>query len=145
MLCCVTLMFRKSYELWRWCYVTNTICDSLCCVTLYVMWLLRFVTSMLCAATFSNSYVKWSLRYVMLRFFTAPWLHPLLTPPQTRTCQALGCYRSLAVTLIINPISALGQNTRNNYIQEVARTCCHFSKQLWGLNVCRHECMENRM
>ncbi len=35
------------------------------------MWCLRFVrfmTSKLCAATFSNSYVKWRLHYVMLRF-----------------------------------------------------------------------------
>jgi hypothetical protein len=31
-----------------------------------------FVTSTLCAATFCNSYVKWGLRYVMLRFVAVP-------------------------------------------------------------------------
>ncbi len=36
------------------------------------MWCLRFVTSTLCAATFSNSYVKWRLLYVMLRFVAVP-------------------------------------------------------------------------
>ncbi len=35
----------------------------------YVLQLLRFVTSTLCAATFSNSYVKWRLCYVMLPYF----------------------------------------------------------------------------
>ncbi len=34
---------------------------------------LRFVTSTLCASTFSNSYDKWHLRYVMLRFVAVPW------------------------------------------------------------------------
>ncbi len=33
---------------------------------------IRFVTSTLCAATFSNSYVKWCLRYVILRFVGVP-------------------------------------------------------------------------
>ena len=33
----------------------------------------RFVTSTLCAATFSNSYVKWRLLYVMLRFVAVPF------------------------------------------------------------------------
>ncbi len=37
-----------------------------------VRWCLRFVTSTLCAATFGNSYVKWRLRYVMLRFVAVP-------------------------------------------------------------------------
>ncbi len=27
---------------------------------------------MFCAATFSNSYIKWRLRYVMLRFLAVP-------------------------------------------------------------------------
>ncbi len=36
------------------------------------MWCLRFVTSTLCAATFSNSYTKWRLRYVMLHFLAVP-------------------------------------------------------------------------
>ncbi len=34
--------------------------------------LLRFVTSTLCAAMFSNSNVKWRLRYLMLRFVAVP-------------------------------------------------------------------------
>ncbi len=34
--------------------------------------MLTFVTFMLCAATFSNSYVKWRLCYVMLRFVAVP-------------------------------------------------------------------------
>ncbi len=38
----------------------------------YVLKLLRFVTSMLCAATFSNSYVKWRLRYMILLFVAVP-------------------------------------------------------------------------
>jgi hypothetical protein len=41
------------------------------------MWCLRFVTLTFCdfyvvSATFSNSYVKWLLRYVMLRFVAVP-------------------------------------------------------------------------
>ncbi len=38
----------------------------------YVLELLRFVTATLCAATFSNSYVLWRKRCVMLRFVTVP-------------------------------------------------------------------------
>ncbi len=30
------------------------------------------MTSTLCAATFSNSFIKWRLRYVMLRFVAVP-------------------------------------------------------------------------
>jgi hypothetical protein len=33
------------------------------------------VTSTLCSATFSNSYVKWCLRYMMLCFVAVPWAH----------------------------------------------------------------------
>jgi hypothetical protein len=40
----------------------------------YVLQLLRFVTSTLCAAMFSNSYVKWRLRYMMLRFAAVPFI-----------------------------------------------------------------------
>ncbi len=36
------------------------------------------MTSTLCAATFSNSYVKWRLRYVMLRFVAVPTYHYVL-------------------------------------------------------------------
>jgi hypothetical protein len=36
------------------------------------MWCLRFVTSTLCEATFSNIYVYWRLPYVMLRFAEVP-------------------------------------------------------------------------
>ncbi len=39
----------------------------------YVLYLVHFVTSILCAATFSNSYIKWRLRYVMLRFVAVPY------------------------------------------------------------------------
>ncbi len=42
------------------------LCDA------FVLYLLRFVISTLCAATFSNSYVKWHLRYGMLRFVAVP-------------------------------------------------------------------------
>jgi hypothetical protein len=45
------------------------LCDA------YVLKLLRFVTSTWCAATFSHSYVKWHLRYVMLRFVAVPIFH----------------------------------------------------------------------
>ncbi len=52
------------------------LCDS------YVLKLLRFVTSTLCAATFSNSYIKWLLRYVMLRFVAVPYeMAPPFHPP----------------------------------------------------------------
>jgi hypothetical protein len=40
----------------------------------YVLELLRFVTATLCAATFSNSYVLWHKRSVMLRFVAVPLL-----------------------------------------------------------------------
>ena len=43
----------------------------------YVLKLLRFVTATLCAATFSNSYVFWCKRCVMLRFVAVPiWVLP---------------------------------------------------------------------
>ncbi len=42
-------------------------------IVVSVMWCLRFVTSTLCAATFSNIYVKWHLRYVMLHFVAVPF------------------------------------------------------------------------
>jgi hypothetical protein len=45
------------------------------------MWCLRFVTSMFCAATFSNSYVKWRLRYVMLHFVAVPFIENLPRSP----------------------------------------------------------------
>ncbi len=32
----------------------------------------QYVISTLCAATFGNSYAKWFLRYVMLRFVAVP-------------------------------------------------------------------------
>ncbi len=38
------------------------------------------MTSTLCAATFSNSYIQWRLRYVMLRFVAAPFLCTLDMP-----------------------------------------------------------------
>jgi hypothetical protein len=38
----------------------------------YVLYLLRFVKATLCAATFSNSYVMWRKRCVMLRFVAVP-------------------------------------------------------------------------
>jgi hypothetical protein len=59
--------------------------SSKCFVMLYVLSLLRFVTSMLCAATFSNNYVKWLLGYIMLRFVAVPiFVHHHL-PPHIRT------------------------------------------------------------
>ncbi len=42
------------------------LCDA------FVIKLLRFVTSTLCAAMISNSYVKWHLHSVMLRFVAVP-------------------------------------------------------------------------
>ncbi len=48
------------------------LCDA------YVLQLLHFVTSTLCAATFSNSYVKRHLRYVMLHFVAVPSAQILL-------------------------------------------------------------------
>ncbi len=40
----------------------------------YVLQLLRFVTTTMCAATFSNSYVRWRLRNVMLPLVAVPFL-----------------------------------------------------------------------
>ncbi len=45
----------------------------------YVLELLRFMTATLCAATFSNSYVLWHKRSVMLHFVAVPlelWITP---------------------------------------------------------------------
>ncbi len=60
-----------------------------------------FVTSTLCAATFSNSYVKWRLRYVMLRFVALPFcMLWVLAPPKANTAITATCVTSLLVFIL---------------------------------------------
>ncbi len=75
----------------------------------------QYVISTLCAATFSNSYVKWFLRYVMLHFVAVPLEPPRKGAPQS---EALRPRKLLQIKMAISLAAKAKSHTAvNNCIQ----------------------------